>query len=315
MILTVTLNPSVDIRYMLPTFLLDEVNRVDNISKTAGGKGLNVSRVLKMLGEKVSATGFLGGECGEFIRKNIVKEGIINDFVPISSETRNCIAVIHEGKQTEILESGPVITERELNMFLEKFSSIIHDFRIVTVSGSLPKGMPDDFYSKIIEISNKENIPVLLDINGQLLQKNLGGKYNPILIKPNKKELEDFIGFPILKENDIYKAIRTPILNNIEWIVVTLGAEGAIVKHRDALYRVYPPKVNVINPVGSGDSVLAGFASGIRKNLEDIPLIKYGITMGVLNAMEKETGRINLHKIDWCIQNMRVDRIDGSLGR
>ena len=122
MILTITLNPAVDISYKLDYFSLDTVNRVEDVSKTAGGKGLNVARVLHQLGEDVAASGFLGGSLGDFIRTQLAAIGIQDFFVPIDGETRNCIAIIHEGKQTEILESGPVISASEAELFLEKFT-------------------------------------------------------------------------------------------------------------------------------------------------------------------------------------------------
>src|SRR5699024_8956086 len=107
MILTITLNPSVDISYKLDRFGIDQVNRVQDVSKTAGGKGLNVTRVLHQLQEDVAASGFLGGSLGDFILKQLGNLGMRDFFTPIDGETRNCIAVIHEGKQTEILEGGP----------------------------------------------------------------------------------------------------------------------------------------------------------------------------------------------------------------
>src|SRR5699024_575987 len=122
MILTITLNPAVDMSYRLDRFSVDTVNRVEDVLKTAGGKGINVAKVLAQLDEEVAASGFLGGSLGEFIRSEIGSLEINDFFVEIAGETRNCIAVIHEGQQTEILESGPTITESEVDEFLQKFS-------------------------------------------------------------------------------------------------------------------------------------------------------------------------------------------------
>lgn len=119
MILTITMNPSIDISYPLETFKLDTVNRVRNVRKTAGGKGLNVTRILKQLDTEVIASGLIGGFLGEEIKKDLTQNEIAHDFLPISGETRNCIAVLHDGKQTKILENGPVITEQEVRAFLQ----------------------------------------------------------------------------------------------------------------------------------------------------------------------------------------------------
>lgn len=309
LILTVTLNPSVDVKYTLNRFLIDEVNRVEQVIKTAGGKGLNVSRVLKQLDADVGATGFLGGELGEFIRSELKKEGIYDWFVPISGKTRNCIAIIHEGQQTEILESGPVIQDEEMDLFLSNFSKLLPQVDLVTISGSLPKGVPDDFYQRIIELCSQHEKFVLLDTNGKQLQQSLQGDAKTNLIKPNEEELANFVGKEIQSQHDLLEALADETLQDIEWIVVSLGAKGAIIKHQESIYEVQIPKVQAVNPVGSGDSVLAGFASGISRNLEGTTLMRYGIAMGVLNAMEEKTGYINPDNIDWCMEQIKVVKL------
>src|SRR5699024_1909161 len=158
MILTITLNPSVDISYKLEAFSIDTVNRVADVSKTAGGKGLNVSRVAQQLEEDVAASGFLGGSLGAFIRAEIADQGIHDYFVTIAGETRNCIAVIHEGQQTEILEAGPTIDENESAEFLNQFSEDVQKVDYVTISGSLPKGLDKDFYARLVKRSEERRV-------------------------------------------------------------------------------------------------------------------------------------------------------------
>jgi tagatose 6-phosphate kinase len=309
LILTTTLNPSVDINYKLDELRLDRVNRTQNVEKTAGGKGLNVARVLSQLGENVGATGFLGGSLGNFIRKEIAEINIEDFFIDIEGDTRNCIAVIHNHKQTEILEDGPTIEEKEANLFLKKYTQMIDQFNLITVSGSLPKGLDDNYYNKILEISKLANKPVLLDTKGSLLKLALQSEEKPHLIKPNLDELQDLLGTDVQEESDIYRSLQDEMFDGIDWVVVTLGAEGAIVKHRHEMYRVQKPKIDAINPVGSGDSVIAGFAAGINQSLNNKDLIKYGLAMGTLNAMEEKTGCINKEKIDWCIESIIVEEI------
>lgn len=309
MILTITLNPSVDISYKSDSFSLDAVNRVADVSKTAGGKGLNVTRVLHQLGEDVAASGFLGGSLGSFISKEISTLGIRNLFVEIEGATRNCIAVIHEGKQTEILESGPTITQNEANIYLEKFSDYMQQAEIVTISGSLPKGLADDYYNKILEITAHDDTPVLLDTKGELLAQALQSETKPYLIKPNQDELADLLGKELTSEIHVIEALQSELFADVPWVVVTLGADGALVKQNHAIYSVTAPKVNAINPVGSGDAVIAGFAAGLSRGLTDVALIKYGLAMGVLNAMEEKTGQIDPAKVDWCVGQMDVERI------
>lgn len=312
MILTVTLNPSVDISYKLEHFAIDSGNRVKDVSKTAGGKGLNVSRVLKQLNQKVSATGFLGGSLGVFIRKEIEKMGIHDSFVNCEGATRNCIAVIHDdGKQTEIMEGGPTIQSSEAKDFLESFRDAVQKVELVTMSGSLPQGLEADFYNDLITIAKEQDTPVLLDTGGSLLEKALNHEHKPFLIKPNETEMADLLDQELVDERQLADALKNLLFDDVEWVVVTLGSEGAMVKHKNNIYRATIPRVKAVNPVGSGDSVIAGFASGLSRGYAPEQLIKYGLSMGVLNAMEEKTGYINPEKVEWCLEQVRVEEYQG----
>ena len=153
MILTVTMNPSIDISYPLDVLQLDTVNRVAEVSKTAGGKGLNVTRVLSEIKDPVAATGLLGGRTGQFILDHL-GEGIEERFFEIAGDTRNCIAILHEGKQTEILEKGPTISEKEGQDFLDHYRHLVEQVEVVAISGSLPAGLPVDYYASLVKIAS-----------------------------------------------------------------------------------------------------------------------------------------------------------------
>ncbi|MFS0824438.1 1-phosphofructokinase [Bacillus sp. 1P02SD] len=309
MILTITLNPSVDINYKLEEFSLDRVNRVNSTSKTAGGKGLNVASVLRQLEEETAASGFLGGNLGDSIRKELDIKGIIDYFVEIEGNTRNCIAIIHDGRQTEILEDGPTISEKESNDFLKQYSEAVQQSDYITISGSTPQGIKDGYYSKLIEIAHQFQKPVLLDTKGSLLKATLRSNKKPFLIKPNQDELGDLIGKAVMSEKEILTALQEDILQGVEWVMVTLGGKGAIVKHKETIYRVRIPKVEVVNPVGSGDSVIAGFAAGLSRGLKDEEFIKFGLAMGTLNALEEKTGSVDVNKINWCLGEVNVEKV------
>lgn len=303
------MNPSVDISYPLEKLVLDDVNRVADVTKTAGGKGLNVARVLKQLEEDVAATGYLGGALGAFITEQLGEAEIADCFVPIQDETRNCIAIIHEGKQTEVLEGGPEISETEVAKFIEAYADHIQKMKYVTISGSLPKGMPVDFYATLVRETKEHGVPVLLDTSGAALEAALRGDSKPFLIKPNIDELSSLVGKELKQDEDIITALGDEQFTGISWVVITLGAAGALVKHDDTFYRVTIPKVDAVNPVGSGDSVIAGFASGLSKGLAAEALMKYGLTMGTLNAMEAKTGFIDVTKIDALMADILVTKI------
>ncbi|MCF1685387.1 tagatose-6-phosphate kinase [Tetragenococcus halophilus] len=310
MILTITMNPSIDISYPLDKLVIDRVNRVSNISKTAGGKGLNVTRVLHQLNEPVKASGLLGGNFGQYIRKRLDEESMKHDFSEISSETRNSIAILHEGNQTEILENGPEINEKELNTFFETYKRLLQEVDIVTISGSLPKGVKRDYYSILIEEANRQKVKTLLDTSGETLTKSIQDNSKPDLIKPNEEEISQVLGQKVETIVELQKALKNDLFDGIEWIVVSLGENGALVKHKNNIYKVDVPNIEAVNPVGSGDSILAGLAYGISNGKTPEETMKIGMVTGMLNAMNQKTGHIDIRYFDELFTQILVDKID-----
>ena len=196
MILTVTMNPSIDTRYQLDKLIIDDVNRVTP-EKTAGGKGLNVSRVLLQLGDDVLATGLLGGHMGAYMAELMDADGVKNDFVPIAGETRICLNILHEGNQTELLESGPQIAPAELEAFTAKFAELAAKADVVTLSGSLPRGVDAGYYAELVKIAEEAGAKVLLDTSGASLEAALESDAKPELVKPNLTEINGLLVRPL----------------------------------------------------------------------------------------------------------------------
>lgn len=310
MILTITMNPSVDISYHIPSFKMDTVNRVTETHKTAGGKGLNVTRVLSQLGDDVIASGLIGGQLGDFIEEELNRHNISHAFYKISGATRNCIAVLHEGQQTEILEKGPEISTQEAQGFLTHLKDVLPSIDLVTISGSLPQGLAADYYTKIIDSCQSRGIPVVLDCSGEALRKSLEYSMKPTVIKPNTEELAQLLGYSVsMDTDDLKRALSEPLFEKVEWVIVSLGAHGAFARHGHDFYRVNIPKIDVVNPVGSGDSTVAGIASSLVQDLTDEKLLKKANVLGMLNAQEKLTGRVNLAHYDELIRQITVEKV------
>ena len=307
MITTITLNPSVDRRYMIDDFEAGQIFRTSSYGATAGGKGLNVTRVASALGEKVLATGLLGGKSGELIEAELDKvEGVSYDFVKIEGETRSCIAIVSAGGgQTEILESGPTVFEQDVERFLTHYKSLLEKSSIIVASGSILAGMPKTIYADLIKMAKEQNVPFLLDTSGIALQEGI--KAGPTLVKSNLEELEAYVGRKLVNEADVVRAGKQLAENGIVYVVISLGGEGSIVIHHNKVYRVRLPKVEVINPVGSGDSMVAGFAVGLARNYDLIQTIKLASASGTANAVEQSTGSINLEKVEELIGQIVVE--------
>lgn len=313
MLLTVTMNPSVDISYRLDQFILDDVNRTNEVSKTAGGKGLNVARVAKQTGLEVSATGIIGGYLGGYIKEQLAAVDIQQDFYEIDQESRNCIAVIHEGNQTEILESGPTISPEEEKTFLKHFESLVKSgkYTLITMSGSLPSGMEPAVYRQMIQLANEANIPVVLDASGNNLLEVLEDDTLQLkAIKPNIDELSAIEGKPFNQDLDsIKEVLNEPRYKNAEWIVLSLGGAGSLIKHREDYYRVYVPKIKVASPVGSGDATVAGIAFGLLSEQTNEEVMKSAMTTGVLNTLNEKTGSIDFNRFDEMYHQIVVEKL------
>ncbi|MFC9416588.1 tagatose-6-phosphate kinase [Bacillus mobilis] len=311
MILSVTMNPSVDISYPIHELKLDVVNRVEAVHKTAGGKGLNVARVIAQMEEGVLATGVLGGTIGEYIIQELNKVNISNDFLKIKKESRNCIAILHEGMQTEILESGPTLSKEEGARFLEKFEFLLATASLVTISGSLPKGLPTNYYYQMLEICHKNGIPIIMDSSGESLKQAMVHKEKPFAIKPNTAELSQLLGIDVEAGIiDLKQVLNHELFTGIEWIIMSMGSEGAFVKHGEDYYRVTIPKIEVVNPVGSGDATVAGLAVALHQNQTVETVLKTAMTTGMLNTMEAGTGYINMNKFKHYFDLVKVEKID-----
>ena len=280
MILTVTMNPSVDTRYQLDELIIDDVNRVTP-EKTAGGKGLNVARVLGQLGDDVVATGLLGGHMGAYMAELMDANGIKNDFVPIKGETRICLNILHAGNQTELLESGPTIAPEELDAFTAKFAELASKADVVTISGSLPRGVEADYYAKITGIAENAGAKVLLDTSGASLEAALKSEVKPELVKPNLTEINGLLGTSFTTDDvdELRSALASDArFSDIPWVVVSMGA--------------------AVNATGSGDSTIAGFAHAIAAGADDETVLRTANTCGKLNAMDPMTGHLVMDRWD-----------------
>ncbi len=310
MILAVSLNPSVDIAYQISGFRTDAVNRTADIRKTPGGKGMNVARVLRDSGEDVTAAGLAGGDTGILFTSLLRKDRIRSAFYPVSGETRNCIAILHDGSQTEILEAGPVISEKEYAGFLRFFRKTLPACRVVVFSGSLPQGLPEDTYARLISVCARHGLPAVLDCSGSALKAALTAKDLPAVIKPNLKELGDLLQKEITAdEAQLKEALSSPLFDGVGWVVVSLGKDGCFARHGDTFYKATVPAVRTVSAVGSGDAAVAGIAAGLLRGLCDTDLLKHACTLGTLNAMEAATGCVDMRRYSDIFQKIEVKEV------
>lgn len=309
MITILTFNPSIDRMYKVNSIEIGEVQRVISTNSTAGGKGLNVTKVCKILGEEPLAMGFLGGFNGEYIRNELKKLEIKNKFTDINQETRNCLNIIEDNlTSTEFLEKGPVIDAKDLIKFEEDLEGVLDETKILVASGSYCQNMPLDYYKIIGEICKNHNIKFILDTSGEALKVAL--ESNPYLIKPNTDEIKQLLNINAESKEEIISAGMKLLEMGAQNVCISLGKDGMVYLNNDEIYEVTVPKVEAVNTVGSGDSTIAGFSVGVLRNYETVELLKLANSCGISNAMNIETGFVKLEEIEKYSEQVQVKKLE-----
>lgn len=290
MITTVTMNASVDKMYQVDTVQLNTIMRVRKVLNTAGGKGLNVARIISQTGEPVRAIGLLGGYNGLYIRSMLRDNGIIDDFSEISSETRSCINIFDcsTGKHTEFLEPGTEVSQGDIASFMLSYNRALQLSDVVTISGSVPHGTPSSFYGELIFLAKALKKQIILDTSGDLLVEGIKSK--PTMIKPNRDEIAQLIGSNKFTRFEVVEAAKQIQRQGIEFVVVSLGKEGSLLVCDQGIFRASPPEINVANTVGCGDSMVAGLAVGLVRKMNPIEMLKFSTAISAASAMSFVTG-------------------------
>jgi len=310
-ILTVSLNPAVDIAYQVDNFQVGKINHVRELTRIAGGKANNVARVLASLHQTVISTGFAGGPAGDFIQENLRYHGIRVDFESFDNgENRTCIAIVDEVGRTltEVREKGPTLTDEAAERFLSRFRRLVQRAEMVVISGSLPPGISTEFYGRLVTEAYRINqVRTILDATGPALANALSA--NPYLVKPNLEELQSWAGRKLSNEAAIWDAARRLQEAGPLVVAVSLGADGLLVVAPEGSWRATTPKVQAVNTVGSGDSLVAGFAAGVMDGLGAEEVLRLAVACGTANALTESVAVVRPDDLDWIRLQVKVERM------
>jgi 1-phosphofructokinase len=284
MILTVTLNPSVDRAIYLTQLKLGDTNRIERTETDAGGKGINLSRVADELGARTLATGLLGGGPGAFIRGVLAREGVPHDFVPIRGETRLNISVedSSEDPPTTFNERGPEISGPEWAALLAKCEELAPGVRWACLGGSVPPGLPADAYRTLGNLFKKSGARLLLDADGEPMR--LGLESGPDLVKPNANEAERLLGYPVASDGDAVRAASDLRSRGIPTVLISRGRDGAVLQIGSEGWIGRSPQVEAKSSIGSGDSMLGGFLWALEEGLPPAECLRWGLAAGAATA-------------------------------
>lgn len=307
MITALSLSPAVDKIYYISGFESGKLHRVRDIVKSAGGKGINVARVVSILNEKVNSIGFIAGETGDWLQSQLRCIGVDTCFIRVAGESRTNINIIDKEKsaETEILEIGPVISDKDIESFMLEFRRILEKTSILVCSGGLPEGIPVDFYRKLIEEAKAYGIKTILDTSNEILIEGIKAK--PFMVKPNLRELGVFAGKNMDNRSDIIKACNDIVNSGVEVVVTSMGSQGAIMVTKHGVLNARVPDVEVVNTIGSGDSTVAGCTVGLRRGYSPENMLRLGMACAVANTQFREVGYISTELVNKYFDEIMVE--------
>ena len=282
MIYTITFNPALDYISQVENFEIGKINRTKTEKILPGGKGLNVSTVLKNLGIESTALGFIAGFTGDELKTDIEQRGIKTNFIKVKEGITRINVKISSKEETALNGNGPEITEEDIQKLLERIEKIKNE-DIVILAGNIPKCINNNIYEIICKTLEQNDVRFIVDATKELLMNVL--KYKPFLIKPNKEELEETFKEKIDTKEEIVAHAKKLQSMGAQNVLISLGGDGAIlVTTNDEVYFSKAPKGKVVNTVGAGDSMVAGFIAGYEKSGDFEQAFKMGIATGSASA-------------------------------
>ncbi len=315
MILCVNPNAAIDKTVTVDHFQVNAIYRPSFELALPGGKGCNVARVARTLGQQVIVAGWVGGFAGKFIEQGLRGEGIGTAFVHTKEESRTCLSILDPllGTTTEIYEKGRPVSQKEVDEFYALYRKRLPQADLVALSGSLPPGVPADFYAELIRLARNAGVPAALDSSGEPLRAGweLG---RPYLLKCNRAELSELVGQELAELDDLVRVVRELSSRSGGMVVVTLGASGAVASDTESgkprAWLAQPPRVEAASAVGSGDAVLAGIACGLLARKPFDAALRLGIAAGAANTLLLGAGRLRKEDADALAEQVRIAAVE-----
>lgn len=305
MIYTITFNPALDYISQVENFETGKINRTKTEKILPGGKGLNVSTVLKNLGIESIALGFIAGFTGEELKRNIEEKGIKTDFINVEKGITRINVKISSNKETALNGNGPEITEEDINKLLEKIEKITKEDMVI-LAGNIPRCINNDIYEIICKTLEKNNVTFVVDATKELLMNVL--KYKPFLIKPNNHELAEMFNVELNSTEDVVFYARKLKEMGAQNVLISMGKDGALlVTENDEVFASSVAKGEVINSVGAGDSMVAGFIAGYLKSNSYEEALRLGAASGGATAFSSDLATREF--IDKLVDEIKIEKI------
>ena len=306
MILATGLTPAWQQILSFDRLVSGSVNRAKRVDWCASGKVLNVGLALQSLGSPVRTLAVVGGKTGEAIQQEFAAQNVPARWILSQTPTRVCTTLLesHPQQTTELVENSGPLRDEELARFLQTFAEEASEAEFVVLSGSLPAGVPVEFYRRLMDRCKSR---VVLDASGPELSTALEGK--PFLVKPNRDELARTVGRDLTTEAETLAAMRELNDAGAEWVVVSQGPRAVLASSGTTVYRLVPPVVPVVNPIGCGDCMAAGLTWGFQAGLSDVEALQLGLAAAGDNLSQHLPARLDPQRVRQLAQTVAWERI------
>jgi tagatose 6-phosphate kinase len=306
MIISVTLNPSIDKTLRVDDFSANAVFRAQIVGQNPGGKGINVSRAVHRLCGTTKALILIGGSEGHAIKQSLKSENIDFLALEVSGQSRTCYGIIDLLRNTEtvINEPGPLVSNHDISSLITLYEETIKSGDFVTLSGSAPAGTREDIYYELITIAHKKKARVVLDTSGVYLRKAVDGL--PSILKINKNEIENLFNCSITHDDDIVNKARLLIDKGVEMVIVTQGNDNVIACTQDKIFTIAPPSVDAINSWGCGDSFIAGLCFSLDRGDDLMKALAYAVATATENTLSYGAGFINRDRVEHLLDKVHI---------
>jgi 1-phosphofructokinase family hexose kinase len=309
LIVTLTINPAIDRIFSVDRLAFEDRSYINSVGESAGGRGINSSRVIQSFGGETRAVLISGGDSGKRLEAHLAESGFPTILVPIQNEIRTNLTITdRHGLTVNLNEKGPELSKSEVTRVELAVRDAIGDASWLLMCGSLPPGVPPPFYGKLIAMARKKKVKTLLHADREALRDGIEQK--PTIVMPNQHEAERLLGRTLLTRSHHLEAAKQIRSMGAKSVVLSLGSRGAVGAFADGLFEALPPRVDAISPIGAGDALSAAYAWAYTRKKDHADALRWGVAAGTASARLPGMNFANLEQVEEIYRQVEIRRAD-----
>ncbi|HUI54842.1 MAG TPA: 1-phosphofructokinase family hexose kinase [Bryobacteraceae bacterium] len=309
MIVTLTINPAIDRIISVDRLAFEDRAYINSIRESAGGRGINASRVIQSFGGETLAVLISGGDTGKRLEEHLTAGGFGVTVVPIQNAIRTNLTITDKhGLTVNLNEAGPTLAKSEVSRVERAVRATLGQAKWLLVCGSLPPGVPSSFYARLITMARHKNVHTLLHADGEALREGIEAR--PTVVTPNQKEAERLLGRTLLTQTQYLEAAAQIRAMGPESVVLSLGSRGAVGAFADGLMEALPPRVDAVCPIGAGDALTAAYAWSATRKSNAAEALRWGVAAGTASARLPGMNFASLHQAEEIYHQVEIRRVE-----